>query len=232
MMRKVMLERIDVGPGFQPAAGFLAGVSLRQRRFVVAGLLLWVPFGSCSPKSVLPQSYQDARTGLAIHYPSGWKLDPMALAFAIVDFPLDRRPPQVLVPIDRGEIGISAPPHRVANIGEWMRSDRISEALGYHLTQSHVHTRHVGVLEITVARANPDVIPYGTLLIYLFEIEGRPIKASLIYRGRKKATYFEDIFRSMIEDLEMTLRGSSPEMRTSMKRKTGLGEIAIRKATI
>ena len=173
--------------------------------FRALGALLLSSYSGVSlAEGVLAQSYQDTRTKLVIHYPEGWVLDPMAAGFAIVDFPLSRRPAQVLVPIDRGEIGISGPPDRVTSVGEWMRSDRISGALGYHLTQSYVNTRHLGTLKITVARVSPAVIPHGTLLIYLFEVEGRPIKASLIYRGRNKAAYFEDIFRSIVENLDTT----------------------------
>lgn len=62
----------------------------------------------------------------------------------------------------------------------------MSEALGYRITQSQLSTKHFGTLQITVVRNEPTVIPEGTILIYFFEIEGRPIKGSLIYRGRNQ----------------------------------------------
>lgn len=173
-----------------------------MRPCLVLGMLLLSSHSGASSVDALTQLYQDARTGLAIHYPAGWRLDPKAAGFAIIDFPLNQRPPQVLVPTGRAEIGIFAPPDQEKTIGEWMRSDRIAESHGDQIAHLRLRTRHLGTLEVIAARSEPTVIPDGTLLIYFFEIGGRPIKASLIYRGRSKAAHFEDILRSMIEDLE------------------------------
>ena len=161
-----------------------------------------------SPSSAWPagvaltQRYRDDRTGLIVHFPAGWTLDSEAPGFAIVNFPPRKRPAQVEVPIDGAEIGILGPPGDEKSVMEWMRSDRINETLGYNITQFDLVTKHFGAIETTVARDEPTVIPRGTLLLCFFEIGGRPIKVSLIYRGRRRAAYFESIFRSMIENLE------------------------------
>jgi hypothetical protein len=97
---------------------------------------------------------------------------------------------------------VFAPPEAEKTIAEWMRSEHMSEALGYRITQSQLSTKHFGTLQITVVRNEPTVIPEGTILVYFFETEGRPIKGSLIYRGKRQAGSFEGVFRSILEDLE------------------------------
>jgi hypothetical protein len=155
------------------------------------------------PAAGMSETYKDAPTRLIIHYPAGWWLDTQLFqGFNIIDFPPNRRPPQVFVPTDRADIGIFSPPEGEKTIAEWMRKERVNGSRGYRISQLTLGTKHLGTLSITAARNEPTVIPGGTDLLFFLEVGGRPIKASLIYRGRKRATEFEGVFRSIIEDLE------------------------------
>lgn len=167
-------------------------------------ILAWLlmSMAICSAAPALAEQYRDTRTGLIIHFPSGWMVNSRAPGFAITSFPLAKRPPQVVVPMNNAEIGIFAPPAQERNATEWMRSDRITEDLGYHIKRYTMTTKHLGTLEITEARAQPSVIPQGMLVVYFFEVKGQVVKASLVYRGQKQADHFELVFNSIIESLE------------------------------
>jgi hypothetical protein len=174
---------------------------MRPWLVLLANLLVLQAEGG--PAAGLSETYKDAPARLIIHYPSGWWVDTQLFqGFNIIDFPPSQRPPQVLVPTNRAEIGISSPPEGERTIAEWMRKERVSESQGYRISQLTLGTKHLGTLSITAARSEPSVIPGATDLLFFFEVGGRPIKAILVYRGRKRATEFEGIFRSIIENLE------------------------------
>jgi hypothetical protein len=168
---------------------------------LMASLLL--PRVQAGPGLELSETYKDAPTGLTIHYPAGWRMDTQLFQGSnIIDFPPSRRPPQVFVPMNRADIGLFSPPEGEKTIAEWMRQERIDESRGHHISEITIATKSLGTLNVTAARSQPSVIPDGTSLLYFFEVEGRPIKATLSYRGRKRAAEFEDIFRSIIQNLE------------------------------
>jgi hypothetical protein len=168
---------------------------------LLANLLVFQ--AQAGPGAELSETYIDAHTRLIIHYPAGWWLDTQLFqGFNIIDFPPSQRPPQVLVPTNRAGIGISSPSEGEKTIAEWMRKERVSGSQGHRISQLTLGTKHLGTLNITAVRSEPSVIPGATDLLFFFEVGGRPIKANLIYRGRKRATEFESVFRSIIEDLE------------------------------
>jgi hypothetical protein len=150
----------------------------------------------------LSETYRDSRTGFAIHYPRGWELAPGFRGFDIANFPPNKRPPQVLEPPDGAEIGIFAPTGGEKSVSGWMQKERVNESQGDRMARLSLITKNLGVLEITVARSEPSVFPGSTLLLYFFEWGGRPVKATLSYRGRRRAAEFEDILRAIIQNLE------------------------------
>ena len=165
------------------------------------------------PGQIQPaQTYRDIRTGLVIHFPEGWKIEnePSTSAFTILSFDPKKRPPQMLVPLDGAQIVLAGPPTGVASIADWLNSDRIQATRGYHLTSTEVQTEHLGPLTSTMARRQIDVIPEGTIVIYFFEIENRPLKVALIYRGQKRAEYFENVLLAVIKTLELVTNRGQP----------------------
>ena len=173
-----------------------------RSRFVLIAMLP-VLQAQAVPPAGFSQTYKDASTGLIIHYPAGWRLDTKWFqGFTIIDFPPSEGQPPALVPMDRAEIGMSGPPEGEKTIAEWMRKERINESRGNHISEIALATRGLGTLKVTVARAQPTVFPGSTSLLYFFDVDGHPVKATLFYRGRKRAAEFEGIFNSIIENLE------------------------------
>jgi len=152
--------------------------------------------------AALSETYRDARTGLVIHYPRGWRLDNSYPGFEIVDFPPSKRPPQVLVPADHADIGIFSPPEGENTVAEWMGKERVGESQGYRVTELALGTKHIGTLRVTKAVNHPSGIPGATLLLYFFDVDGRPIKAALFYRGQGRGAEFEGVVNSIIAALE------------------------------
>jgi len=108
----------------------------------------------------------------------------------------------MLVPMEGAQITVTRPPPDVGSIVAWLNSDRIQAARGYHITTADVPTAHLATLSTTVARLHSDVIPEGTIVTYFFELENRPLKVALIYRGSTRAEYFESVALAVIKNLE------------------------------
>jgi len=148
------------------------------------------------------QTYQDLKAGLVIHFPEGWKIDRESSAFTIVSFDPKKRPPQMLVPLEGAQIVLTRPQPDVGSIADWLSSERIQAKRGYHISTVDVPTTYLGTLTSTVARHQLDVIPEGTIVVYFFEVENRLLKVALIYRGQKRAEYFESVLLTVIKNLE------------------------------
>jgi hypothetical protein len=90
----------------------------------------------------------------------------------------------------------------VKSISEWLNQVRISPSLGYEVGTTTIASVHFGAILATVSRRQPGVIPQGTVLAYFFEIDGRLIEAALVYRGKKRSSYFEESLMAVIKNLE------------------------------
>ncbi len=154
----------------------------------------------------LPRVYHDARTGLVIHFPEGWHIDRISPAFTILSFPPQRRPPQILVPMNEAELTVIAAPSGIISVDEWLKLERIRRDRGYTVSRGNVSTANFGHLEATVIRWHDDVIPDGRTLDYMFELQHRLYKVGVLYRGASKAKYFEDVLLAVIEDLDVERR--------------------------
>lgn len=149
----------------------------------------------------LTQQVLDQHTGLLVHFPAGWNIDPENATFMVVNFPPGRRPPQLLVPMNDAQIAITRPPAGITSIAGWLRSDRVDVEHGFALRELTLTNTHFGLIRATVARKKIAEIPNGTLVIYLFEVGGRPMKAALIFRGWRYAGEYEETVRSMVETI-------------------------------
>lgn len=156
---------------------------------------------------MLHNTYRDVPTGLIIRYPDGWRLDRSVQGFAIVNFPLSRRPPQVVVPINGAEISIGSPLRGEKSIDEWLRSLRIDAAMGDHIVPVRVSTRYLGEAVGVIVREKPTVIPEGTQVLYFLNLGGRLLQVSLIYRGERDANKFQTLQKAIIKGLERTGSG-------------------------
>jgi hypothetical protein len=145
-------------------------------------------------------SFHDSRSGLVIHYPTGWHIDLDSSAFAIESFPGKKRPLQVLVPLGGARIMVSAPP--VKSIDEVVRLDRLTAENGYVSKQTELRTREGSIAAEEIRLDQDKVIPEGHILICVFSMRGRIYEANLLYRGAANKLKFEAIYYQLVSTLE------------------------------
>lgn len=168
---------------------------------VALGFLLALP-AKPTDDEALGKSYDDARTGLRIQYPSNWRLDDWPV-FAIVNSAPKERPRQNIVPMSGGQIVIMASPEHFANIDEWLRFDKIP-APGDRVGKTTLHTAHFGSIAAIQVDYEEPQIPGGKGRIYYFMVGGRLVKAKLFYRGLDRLDYFTNVFAAVIRNLDLT----------------------------
>jgi hypothetical protein len=142
----------------------------------------------------------DSRSGLVIHAPSGWHVDPDSAAFAIESFPARKRPPQVLVPLGGARIMVAAPP--VKSIDELVLRDRLTAENGYVAEQTQLKTSQGSIAAEEIRLDRNKVIPDGHTLIHAFSVRGRIYETFLLYRGASSKSKFEKIYFEIVSTLE------------------------------
>ena len=170
-----------------------------MRPIFAIGLMLVVAF--VHGQIPISQAVLDPRTGLIVHFPSDWSVDKGASPFTIVSFGGRKRPPQLLVPLNEAQIVVTSPPEGITSLPQWLHSDRVQAERGYQLRSLEVTTDHFGVVMATEARDQPSVIPEGTIVVYYLDLDHRPLKVAMVYRGDKRAKYFENVFLTVMKTL-------------------------------
>lgn len=174
---------------------------MKPQLALVAAIALFCLYAHA--QSTRARRYRDPTSGVAIQIPDGWRIDRESSALTITSFDPKDRPPQLLVPVGEAQIVVTGPPEGIESIQSWMKSERIQESRGYYITTASITTKYFGTLLATVAKLQPEVIPEGTLLVYFLNLHDRPVKVALFYRGEKRAEYFENIQKTVIENLEV-----------------------------
>lgn len=171
---------------------------------LVIGFCLALAAGGQVP---LAHTYEDATEDVRVSFPEGWRIDPKSTPFTIVSFDPERRPPQVLVPLDGAQIVVTRPLELgIESIADWMRVERIQPSRGYAITKADLVTKDSGKISATIVRSEPSVIPKGVMVVYLFQFEGRPLKVALTYRGKGRAEYFENVLLAVVKSLAPSSR--------------------------
>ena len=124
----------------------------------------------------------DSHSGLIIHSPANWYVDPDSSAFTIESFPAKKRPPQVLVPVGGARILIAAP--QVKSIDEFVKLDRLTPENGYTSKQTELKTSEGSVAAQEIRLDQNKVIPEGHTLIHAFLIRGRVYERTCCTGGR------------------------------------------------
>lgn len=153
----------------------------------------------------LGQKYIDQRAKAVVHYPTGWRIDPERQNFTLVSFNPNRRPRQILVPLNQGQIVLLSPPDGVGSVDAWLHRDRASPATGYDLQKRLLTTAGVPNCEVTTTTIHYSngVIPQGVNIKYFFVVRGRLLALALLYRGRSREQYFESVLNDIAATLEL-----------------------------
>jgi hypothetical protein len=145
----------------------------------------------------------DHRTALIIKYPDGWKVEEEWPAFTLISFPSERRPKQLIVPLNGAEIVIMAPPRGVATIEDWLAVDRIRSDPGDKTSREKVTLVHHGAVPAVVVNYKEQRIPQGKGMIYYIVVGGKPRKVNLFYRGPTRSEYFEAVLKAILTHLQL-----------------------------
>ncbi len=166
--------------------------------FVIASMFI----ADCANAQVsVTKSAIDPQTHLVVHFPPDWSVDGKVSTFTIVSFDGQKRPPQVMVPLNEAQITVTRPPEGVSSVPDWLYSDRVQTERGYRIRSVELTTDHFGIVNATEARDQPSVIEEGTIVIYYLDLRHRPVKVAMVYRGEKRAKHFESVLSAVVRTL-------------------------------
>lgn len=162
-------------------------------------LTLVLLFGLFAGNAPWPATH-DARSGLTIHYPKGWRRDMDPQNFTIVNFPEKDTPRQLLVPLNKASIMFAAPP--VKSFEEFNAYFGFKPESGYKLERTTIQlkTGPVESEQVTLDEKNP--IADGHTRANVFSVAGRYYEVYMLYRGDLKRDEYNALYLRLVRELE------------------------------